>query len=103
MSMARRDPYDQMWQPMDSEAAARAERARRRSLVAFWLLGLLNNASFVIMIASAKSIASGGVGFVKVAVSSARLYQKLLREQHVVPMLLDTLRELINLSEADGG
>ena len=67
MSMARRDPYDQMWQPMDSEAAARAERARRRSLVAFWLLGLLNNASFVIMIASAKSIASGGVGFVYLA------------------------------------
>ena len=45
---------------------ARGARAAR-SLVAFWLLGLLNNASFVIMIASAKSIASGGVGFVYLA------------------------------------
>lgn len=33
----------------------------------FWVLGLLNNSSYVIMIASAKSIESGGVGIVYLA------------------------------------
>lgn len=31
----------------------------RRTLAAFWLLGVVNNSSFVIMIASAKSISDG--------------------------------------------
>eukprot|EP00808_Paulinella_micropora_P020025 g58266.t1 len=35
-----------------------------RAVVAFWLLGLLNNASFVIMAAGAKQILDGGVGVV---------------------------------------
>ena len=41
--------------------------SRNRVHVAFWLLGVLNNASFVIMIAAATSISSGGVGLVYMA------------------------------------
>jgi len=39
----------------------------RRAVLAFWLLGCLNNSSFVIMIAAATSIESGGVGIVYLA------------------------------------
>jgi battenin len=36
-------------------------------IVAFWLLGLLNNSSYVIMIATAKTISEGGTGMVFLA------------------------------------
>ena len=39
----------------------------RRAVASFWVLGCLNNSSFVIMIAAATSISSGGVGTVYVA------------------------------------
>ena len=38
-----------------------------RVMSSFWLLGLLNNASYVIMIAAAKSISNGGVALVYLA------------------------------------
>lgn len=38
--------------------------ADRRNMVAFWLLGLLNNSAYVIMIASANGISSSAVGLV---------------------------------------
>ena len=37
---------------------------RRRNLLAFWLLGLLNNAPYVVMIAGAKEIEPAAVGLV---------------------------------------
>lgn len=37
---------------------------RVRNLVAFWVLGFINNIGYVIMIAGAQEIASGGVGLV---------------------------------------
>lgn len=37
---------------------------RRRNLLAFWLLGLLNNAPYVVMIAGAKEIDPAAVGLV---------------------------------------
>ena len=37
------------------------QRNHRRAVISFWLLGLLNNSSFVIMIAAAETISSGGV------------------------------------------
>lgn len=40
------------------------DRASWRNIVAFWLLGLINNTGFVIMMAVAKSIAPGAVGVV---------------------------------------
>ena len=43
---------------------AGAHRQTTRAPYWFWLLGLLNNASYVIMIASAKSIDAGGVAVV---------------------------------------
>ena len=39
----------------------------RRVSVAFWIMGMLNNSSFVIMIAAAKQIEQGGVGIVYLA------------------------------------
>ena len=36
----------------------------RRNLAAFFLLGLMNNITYVVMIAGAKQIANGGVGLV---------------------------------------
>ncbi|RHY51636.1 hypothetical protein DYB34_008454 [Aphanomyces astaci] len=39
----------------------------RTTFAAFWLLGLVNNIPYVIMIAGAKDIAAGGVGLVYVA------------------------------------
>jgi hypothetical protein len=35
-----------------------------RNLIAFWLLGLINNSSFVINIAGAKDISDGGTAVV---------------------------------------
>ena len=55
----------------DEKAAAAAARPRtrqqRRNLAAFWLLGLLNNYSYVFMNAAAQSISDGGVGLVYLA------------------------------------
>lgn len=36
----------------------------RREAIGFWLMGLLNNSSFVIMISGAKTISEGGTAFV---------------------------------------
>lgn len=47
-----------------------------RTLMSFWLLGLLNNSSFVIMIASAKSISGDAVGFVFLADTGPGLLMK---------------------------
>lgn len=40
------------------------EREQLRNLVAFWVLGFINNIGYVIMIAGAQEISSGGVGLV---------------------------------------
>ncbi|DAZ93166.1 TPA: hypothetical protein N0F65_005516 [Lagenidium giganteum] len=40
------------------------QREERRNLIAFWLLGFINNVGYVIMIAGAQEIVSGGVGLV---------------------------------------
>lgn len=42
-------------------------RERRRNLAAFWLLGLLNNLPYVILLAGATEISAGGVGLVFLA------------------------------------
>ena len=52
-------------------------REARRNLVAFWLLGLLNNSSYVVMLASAKHIEAGGVGLVYLAAVLPGLVLKL--------------------------
>jgi len=36
-------------------------------VTAFWLLGLINNATYVIMLAGAKEISEGGIGLVYLA------------------------------------
>ena len=46
------------------QRAGDVDRQTTRAPYWFWLLGLLNNASYVIMIASAKSIDAGGVAVV---------------------------------------
>eukprot|EP00980_Cylindrotheca_fusiformis_P021207 scaffold8150_cov118-Cylindrotheca_fusiformis.AAC.16 len=46
-------------------------------LVCFWLLGLLNNSSYVIMIACAKNISEGGIGMVFLANVGPSLLVKL--------------------------
>lgn len=38
--------------------------AMTRANIAFWFLGLINNISYVIMIAGAKNISNGGIGLV---------------------------------------
>jgi CLN3 protein len=43
------------------------ERTAKSLMAAFWLLGLFNHASYVIMIASAKTISEGGTGMVFLA------------------------------------
>ncbi|KAJ0394830.1 hypothetical protein P43SY_005889 [Pythium insidiosum] len=43
---------------------ARSDREALRNLLAFWLLGFINNIGYVIMIAGAQEIAAGGVGLV---------------------------------------
>lgn len=50
----------------DREDATRkvTNKASWRNIVAFWLLGLINNTGFVIMMAVAKDIAPGAVGVV---------------------------------------
>jgi len=50
--------------PLRLPQRAGAHRETTRAPYWFWLLGLLNNASYVIMIASAKSIDAGGVAVV---------------------------------------
>lgn len=45
----------------------RRRRTARRNDLAFWLLGLINNSSYVIMMAVAKEIAPGAVGVVFLA------------------------------------
>uniref|UniRef100_K3WDH7 Protein BTN n=1 Tax=Globisporangium ultimum (strain ATCC 200006 / CBS 805.95 / DAOM BR144) TaxID=431595 RepID=K3WDH7_GLOUD len=47
---------------MDSGSGGRRERTR--NLVAFWMLGFINNIGYVVMIAGAQEIAAGGVGLV---------------------------------------
>jgi len=37
------------------------QRSHRRAILSFWLLGLLNNSSFDIMLAAAETISSRGV------------------------------------------
>ena len=58
---------DEQEAPLAAPDDKRDERTPPRVLALFWLLGVLNNASYVIMIASAKSIASGGVALVYIA------------------------------------
>ena len=53
------------------------ERSAWRFLVAFWLLGVFNNSSFVIMIAGAKSISEASVGIVFIAATLPGLFMKL--------------------------
>lgn len=50
-------------QPMEIEGFKGRTEAPR-NLAAFWLLGLLNNSSYVIMLAGANSISSAAVGLV---------------------------------------
>jgi len=50
-----------------SQADAEFTSDEKRQLFLFWMAGLLNNSSYVIMIAGAKSIISGGVGLVFLA------------------------------------
>ncbi|KAK3232820.1 hypothetical protein CYMTET_56844 [Cymbomonas tetramitiformis] len=52
-----------MWEPVRNSRRKNPHESMR-NLVGFWLLGLLNNASFVIMIAGAKNIDSGGVALI---------------------------------------
>ena len=47
-----------------TQAADGAPAERLRNCAAFWLLGLLNNTPYVIMIAGAKEIADEAVGLV---------------------------------------
>lgn len=49
------------------QMATAAVGERRRNLAAFWLLGLLNNISYVILLAGAAEISAGGVGLVFLA------------------------------------
>ena len=51
----------------DTRPHAKGTRQSRRNLAAFWLLGLLNNYSYVFMNAAAQSISDGGVGLVYLA------------------------------------
>jgi hypothetical protein len=50
-----------------SQPRTAAEEKRRKTLIGFWFLGVLNNSSFVIMIAAATTISSGGIGLVYIA------------------------------------
>ena len=49
------------------EEVATSKVSSFRSIVAFWLLGLINNSGYVIMMAVAKDIAPGAVGVVFLA------------------------------------
>lgn len=49
------------------EEERRRRRTQFRNDSAFWLLGLINNSSYVIMMAVAKEIAPGAVGIVFLA------------------------------------
>ena len=51
----------------DADGARRRRCTARRNDVAFWLLGLINNSIYVIMMAVAKEIAPGAVGLVFLA------------------------------------
>lgn len=51
----------------EDATGAAAARASLRNTVAFWLLGLINNSGYVIMMAVAKDIAPGAVGVVFLA------------------------------------
>ena len=51
----------------DEEGERRRTRTATRNNLAFWLLGLINNSSYVIMMAVAKEIAPGAVGVVFLA------------------------------------
>lgn len=48
----------------DHKMSKSERRAAIRNYTAFWLLGLLNNASYVVMMAVAKDILPGAVGVV---------------------------------------
>ena len=48
-------------------AATNDQQLRHRLIVSFWMLGLLNNASYVLMIACAKSMSEGGTGLIFLA------------------------------------
>lgn len=50
--------------PEVSRASAAAKTAAVRNNLAFWFLGLLNNTSYVVMMAFAKDILPGAVGIV---------------------------------------
>ncbi|KAG3001302.1 hypothetical protein PC120_g20343, partial [Phytophthora cactorum] len=45
-------------------AKQHADAEQLRNLLAFWVLGFINNIGYVIMIAGAQEIAAGGVGLV---------------------------------------
>ncbi len=66
-------PLTVQYQPISMEQAedeslqAPSVNLRQRLVGSFWILGLLNNTSYVIMIASAKSISEGGTGLVFLA------------------------------------
>jgi battenin len=52
---------------MEVEEGFAGRREDRRNLAAFWLLGLLNNLGYVVMLAGANSISAGAVGAVYAA------------------------------------
>ena len=60
-----------------SEGCSCAFQEKSRNLAAFWLLGLINNASFVIMIAGAKNISEGGTAVVFIALGVPDLVMKI--------------------------
>ena len=62
---------------VEAKDVGASETTATRTLVLFWVLGVLNNASYVIMIASAKSISSGGVALVYLAAGLPGLLTKL--------------------------
>lgn len=51
---------------IDNSTAEQISKMKRADIIGFFLAGLLNNASYVIMIAGAKSIAPSMVGLVYV-------------------------------------
>ncbi|CAM9752280.1 unnamed protein product [Choristocarpus tenellus] len=71
----------------DSAEKQRQRRVAYRTAAAFWVLGLINNSGYVIMMAGAKKIAPGGVGLVFLADVLPSLVTKLTAPYwfHLVP------------------
>lgn len=63
MESAARHPF-RTSQAVDFERDKSSCRCIDQNVFAFWLLGLLNNSAYVIMIAGANSISSAAIGLV---------------------------------------